>query len=845
MRAFISCMALISLFLMASSKMRADASTEITYQGHLAADGAAYSGIADFEVMLFDGPEGEAKQVGSTLSIDDISVADGLFTLTLDFGAEAFPGAERWLEIRVNAPGNGGRGPYTTLTPRQQLTPSPYSIHSQSVSLVGDSALSGTYSDELAFTNRANVFNGEFIGDGSGLTNLDAGSLASGTVDQARFPVSVLNGLPVGSSMELLLRSATETPIGPASIALLGDRAFVVNSGANLLMVYDVSNPANPTQVGSAFTGNFPAFVAVDESHAYVKSNNDLEVFEISEFGNPSLVGSLPIGQATIDMAKAGDYVYILEFEFARLLMIYDVSNPASPTQAGFAVLDDFPRCVAVSGNFAYVSSNNREEVYDVSDPSNVTRVYEASGPSLQSISARIADNHLYLLRQNSIQAFSLANPALPSFIGQAFFSGGFPIDISVSGSSAYVVSRSPDRLRAFDTSDPANMLQTHTIDLGSEPTSVAASESQANVINRFSDTLHIFAMTDASVYDLAIKSDEGFVGNGAGLTNLNASNINHGSLNISRLPVGGNWSLSSLLNIASNTLVANPANSRVGISTNSPDSRLHVAAGSTATLTTGSGFLQVGPTNGANLVMDGGRILARNNGSTGLMRIQTTGVRVGSGTDPFATLHVESSSDAVLGAGFRVRFDGTTTVLSTTNGGTSLGSSVTAPNNGLRVAGESFLLGNVGISTSVPGSFQLAVNGNAAKTGGGSWSVFSDERLKHDIEPLAAGVLDRVLSLNGYTFQYNEEAVEKKFASPGTQTGLLAQEVAEVFPGWVDADDEGYLYVTERGTTALFVEAMRELRAEKDAEIAALNERISLLEDMVLRTVSRQQLHP
>jgi hypothetical protein len=130
---------------------------------------------------------------------------------------------------------------------------------------------------------------------------------------------------------------------------------------------------------------------------------------------------------------------------------------------------------------------------------------------------------------------------------------------------------------------------------------------------------------------------------------------------------------------------------------------------------------------------------------------------------------------------------------------------------------------GQVGIGTEEPGSFRLAVNGDAAKPGGGSWSVFSDERLKNDIRPLNHGTLDRLLSIHGYTFEYQDEAIENRLALPGRQTGLIAQEVLEVFPDWVGTDDEGYLYITERGLTAMLIEALRELRQEKDDHIDQL----------------------
>jgi hypothetical protein len=59
---------------------------------------------------------------------------------------------------------------------------------------------------------------------------------------------------------------------------------------------------------------------------------------------------------------------------------------------------------------------------------------------------------------------------------------------------------------------------------------------------------------------------------------------------------------------------------------------------------------------------------------------------------------------------------------------------------------------------------------------------------------------------------------------APGRTVGFIAQDVEKVFPEWVNTDADGYRYITERGTTALMVEALRELRAEKDAQIAKLN---------------------
>jgi hypothetical protein len=130
---------------------------------------------------------------------------------------------------------------------------------------------------------------------------------------------------------------------------------------------------------------------------------------------------------------------------------------------------------------------------------------------------------------------------------------------------------------------------------------------------------------------------------------------------------------------------------------------------------------------------------------------------------------------------------------------------------------------GNVGLGTFNPGTFRLAVNGTAANATG-SWSVFSDARLKQNITALTPGSLDRLLQLHGAEFEYTPGAIHDRNLSPGRTVGFIAQDVEKVFPEWVGTDGDGYRYITERGTTALVVEALRELRAEKDEQIAKLD---------------------
>ena len=135
------------------------------------------------------------------------------------------------------------------------------------------------------------------------------------------------------------------------------------------------------------------------------------------------------------------------------------------------------------------------------------------------------------------------------------------------------------------------------------------------------------------------------------------------------------------------------------------------------------------------------------------------------------------------------------------------------------------FTIGTVPGGTWTP-IFGFRTDGLASKPGGGSWANISDPRTKHDVAPLK-GTLDRLLSLRGYQFLYNDAEIANGRALPGLQIGLMADEVERVFPDWVSRDKDGMRMVTERSTTALMVEALRDLRAEKDEQIRRRDEQI------------------
>ncbi len=124
--------ALLSLFLAATASVNAQTplGSEFTYQGQLKLLGQAVNDTADFEFTLWDA-DTAGNPIGAVWAVNNVTIMDGLFTVELDFGVIAFNGDARWLEIAVRSP--AGSGAFTTLSPRQPLTVTPYALQTRGI----------------------------------------------------------------------------------------------------------------------------------------------------------------------------------------------------------------------------------------------------------------------------------------------------------------------------------------------------------------------------------------------------------------------------------------------------------------------------------------------------------------------------------------------------------------------------------------------------------------------------------------------------------------------------------------------------------------------------------------
>jgi hypothetical protein len=205
----------IALAILAGTARQATAqlplTTAFTYQGELTSAGSPAAGTYDIRYRLFDAPSG-GNQIGSTLCSDNLAVTAGRFAATLDFGAPAFSGQQRYLEIEVRQDAGtdcADDSGYTILTSRQQLTAAPYA----------------TFASSAGFAQSANsASNATQLGGQAPEFYTSAANLSSGTIDPARLPATTV-------------RSSIPNAFGPSPNTFGGPVGLGTTSPASLFDV--------------------------------------------------------------------------------------------------------------------------------------------------------------------------------------------------------------------------------------------------------------------------------------------------------------------------------------------------------------------------------------------------------------------------------------------------------------------------------------------------------------------------------------------------------------------------------------------------------------------------------
>ena len=422
--------------------------TTFSYQGRLSDSGTPANGIFDLQFTLYDTADvgtGALQGSPNTVTNPSVQVTDGVFTVQLDFGASAFSGGDRFLEINVR---HAGDPSYTTLATRQQLT-SPYSLRTLSAatadslspgcngcvldahiqSVAGDK-VSGTVASansagraatagnvtgvvqianggtgsstqnfvdlstsqakiggDKEFTGAVSVTGGSgvFKGNGAGLSNLNGSSLADASIPQAKLAYGATSRYDLQLLAMLrwdLLPTAKTIDAGYGPSAFAFDSTFIYVANTSGKTVTRIRAGTGAVEGNPIAVGSFPIALAFDGTFIYVANGNSSNVTRIR--ASTGVVDGSPIGVGTSPCALAfdGTFMYVANYNSNNVMRI---RASTGAVEGKTIAVGDNPRALAFDGTFIYVAnygSNNVTRIRASTGAVEGSPIIVADGPS-------------------------------------------------------------------------------------------------------------------------------------------------------------------------------------------------------------------------------------------------------------------------------------------------------------------------------------------------------------------------------------------------------------------------------------------------------------------------------
>ncbi len=198
-------------------------------------------------------------------------------------------------------------------------------------------------------------------------------------------------------------------PGTPADIAVREGLAYVAAQAAGLLVI-DITDPANPTQVGSLPGLSQANRVVLDGERAYVQDgmvgqSDKIRIVDISVPTSPALLATFqPGGWGVCRFTARDDLVILTDADWGRF-RVFDLSVPTSPQFLSTREVNLHAGAVTLDGATLYIGFSN-----DSWPP-------EAFG---------------------GIARYDLTDPAAPVALGEVVFGYELPVEILVRDGVAY-----------------------------------------------------------------------------------------------------------------------------------------------------------------------------------------------------------------------------------------------------------------------------------------------------------------------------------------------------------------------------------------------------------------------
>jgi prepilin-type N-terminal cleavage/methylation domain-containing protein len=191
----------------------------------------------------------------------------------------------------------------------------------------------------------------------------------------------------ISATFDLTLANSGNATADGLSIVYDNNKVYFgrINGAGSEFIIFDVTTPDTPTILGRRDLLGNPNDIVINGNYAYIASSDNTSELQILDISNPATIGN--VGKlTTVDLTVAnsqnatadalrvglsGTYLYMLRNSSGgRDFLVFNLTNPTAPgnpvgvsTGTNSAVND-----MAVSGNYAYVTSTSNNDEFQVID---------------------------------------------------------------------------------------------------------------------------------------------------------------------------------------------------------------------------------------------------------------------------------------------------------------------------------------------------------------------------------------------------------------------------------------------------------------------------------------------
>jgi len=288
------------------------------------------------------------------------------------------------------------------------------------------------------------------------------------------------------------------------SLEVSGSILYLV-FGSNRLVTVDVSDPANPKELGGC-----PVYsdgdISISDGMLVLINTVGLEFVDVSDPASPEPIGSAFTLGAPYAVKASGNYAFVPDNMDG--LTVVDISNPSGPHPVSAIESTDLgdilsPADVEVAGDYAYLATSPTGlSVIDIRDPDNPQIVSQtAAGMELDEIA--VSGDFAYGINyQGGLVAIDLSDRTNPRTVGGLGMYGARAI--AVSGGHAFLTGTSGFGLQVVDITDPDNMQVVGAIPHGFRGKSIAIKGQHAFIGCNAVGTTGLWAILAVDISDPA-----------------------------------------------------------------------------------------------------------------------------------------------------------------------------------------------------------------------------------------------------------------------------------------------------------------------------------------------------